>query len=154
MRRLLTIMAVAFLALVGIAAPSAAGGNSTLPAGTITPMAGPCGGSYSHIGHYAIASPARGYMDVYWSSSTRRNCLVVNHTGATWGVSLYTEARIRPSGHSWPSCPSSTGCDAGFYRYYAGPVYTPSGVDMSRRCLDIQGAVDWATSSRSRIHCG
>ena len=67
---------------------------------------------------------------------------------------LYTEAKIRPSGFSWPSCPSSTGCDGGFYRYYAGPVYTPSGVDMTHRCIDVSGVVDWASRSLSRIHCG
>lgn len=153
MRRLLAIMATALVALVGFAIPAAAGGNSTLPGARVA-ASSPCGSGYAHIGHYAIGSPALGYMDVYWSSGSKRNCLVVNHTSSTWGVSLYTQAQIRPSGYSWPSCPSSTGCDAGFYRYYAGPVYTPSGVNMSNRCLDIRGVVDWASGSRSRIHCG
>jgi len=119
-------------------------------------LAGPCGSSYAHIGHYAIGSSSQtiGYLDVYWSSSTKRNCLVTNHSGPTYGVSLYTEARIRPSGFSWPRCPSSTGCDGGFYRYYAGPVYTPAGVDMTHRCVDISGVVDWSSRSLSRIHCG
>ena len=79
---------------------------------------------------------------------------MTNHAGPTYGVRTYTEARIRPSGFSWPSCPSSTGCDGGLYRYYAGPVYTPAGVDMTNRCIDISGWVDWVSRSLGRIHCG
>lgn len=155
MRRLLAIMATVVVALLGFAAPASAGGPPTSSSDIVVPLAGPCGSSYRHVGHYAIgSSPALGFMDVYWSSTARRNCLVVNHSSATWGTSLYTQARIRPSGFSWPSCPSSTGCDAGFFRYYAGPVYTPQGVNMSNRCIDIQGAVDWSSASRTRIHCG
>jgi hypothetical protein len=153
-------MATVLVMTVGLTLPADAGGNSTLPPSKWTAVAalagGPCGSSYTHIGHYAIGSSTRtlGYLDVYWSSSSKRNCLVTNHSGSTYGVSLYTEARIRPSGFSWPGCPSSTGCDGGFYRYYAGPVYTPSGVDMTHRCIDVSGWVDWASRSLSRIHCG
>ncbi|MGH8774144.1 MAG: hypothetical protein ACRDWI_02895 [Jiangellaceae bacterium] len=156
MRRIIAVIATAFAVTMGLALPADAGGDSTLPPGTFAPLAGPCGSSYSHIGHYAIGSHSNplGYLDVYWSWSTKRNCLVTNHSGSTYGVSLYTEARIRPSGFSWPSCPSSTGCDGGFYRYYAGPVYTPAGVNMTRRCIDISGVVDWTSRSLSRIHCG
>src|SRR5699024_5308710 len=143
MRRLLAVVAVVIVSLLGMAAPSAAGGNSTVPSAAFMPQVGPCGSGYIHVGHYAIgSSPTLAHMDVYWSASASRNCLVVNHTSATWGLSMYTEARIRPSGSSWPTCPSSTGCDAGNYRYYAGPVYTPSGVSMANRCLDIQGTAD------------
>ncbi|TDE11521.1 hypothetical protein E1269_09425 [Jiangella asiatica] len=119
-------------------------------------MAGPCGSSYRHIGHYPISNGSQvlAYMDVYWSSTAKRNCLVTNHASPTYGVSLYTQATIRPSGYSWPSCPSSTGCDGGRYSYYAGPVYTPAGVDMSNRCLDITGVIDWAQRTLTRIHCG
>jgi hypothetical protein len=156
MRRLVIAAAIAVAVTFGLALPANAGGDSTLPQGRAALLAGPCGSSYTHIGHYAIGSGSQtlGYLDVYWSSSTRRNCLVTNHSGPTYGVSVYTEARIRPSGYSWPSCPSSTGCDGGFYRYYAGPVYTPAGVDMTRRCIDVSGVVDWSSRTLSRIHCG
>ena len=155
MRRFFTVIATALIATIGLASPAGAGGDSTLRSGMSALLAGPCGSSYNHIGHYAIGgSQPIGYLDVYWSPNTKRNCLVTNHSGPTYGVRLYTEARIRPSGSSWPSCPSSTGCDGGFYRYYAGPVYTPAGVDMSRRCIDISGVVDWSSRSLSRIHCG
>ncbi len=159
MKRLVAAVGAVFALLLGMATPAAAGGNSTLPEATdgrLSALAGPCGSSYTHIGHYPIpaSGTAYAYMDVYWSWSTKRNCLVVNHSGPTYGARLYTEARIRPSGSSWPSCPSSTGCDGGFFSYYAGPVYTPSGVDMTNRCIDISGWIDWRSRTLTRRHCG
>lgn len=155
MRRLLAIVAATLIPLVGFAAPAAADDMATTPERTIAPDSGICGSSYRHVGHYAVgSSPALGYMDVYWSRSQQRNCLVVSHSSATWGVSLFTQARIRPSGYSWPGCPSSTGCDAGHFSYYAGPSYTPAGFNMRGHCIDIRGSVDWSSASRTRIHCG
>lgn len=150
-----TAVTIAASVIMGVAPPATAGGNSTLPPGTMTTMAGPCGSSYTLIGHYPIRSSVTiGYLDVYWSWSTKRNCLVTNKSGPAYGVTTYTEARIRPSGYSWPSCPSSTGCDGGMYKFYAGPVYTPSGVDMTHRCVDLSGWVEWTQRSLSRVHCG
>jgi hypothetical protein len=156
MRRFFAVIAAALIVTIGLALPADAGDESSQLSNMSVLLAGPCGSSYNHIGHYPIGTGSQtlGYLDVYWSPSTKRNCLMTNHSGPTYGVRLYTEARIRPSGYSWPSCPSSTGCDGGFYRYYAGPVYTPAGVDMSRRCIDISGVVDWSSRSLSRIHCG
>lgn len=156
MKRLIAIFVVAFGMLLGFGGPAYAGGNSTLPDGMFSTMAGPCGGSYSHIGHYPIKASGTtvANLDVYWSWSTRRNCLVVNHAGPTYGDRLYTEARIRPTGYSWPNCPNSTGCDGGFYSYYAGPVYTPSGVDMTNRCVDISGWIAEHNRTLRKIHCG
>jgi hypothetical protein len=156
MKRLVAIAFAMFALIAGLATPAAAGGDSMLPDGKVSLMAGPCGSSYSWIGNYKIPSSGTTYaeMNVYWSSSTKRNCLTTNHAGSTYGVSLFTQARIRPSGSSWPSCPSSTGCDAGFYKYRAGPVYTPAGVNMSGRCIDINGVIDWRSRTVSRIACG
>jgi len=159
MKRIIATAMAAFGLLAALAMPATAGGNSTVPDAAeiqFSMMAGPCGSSYTHIGHYAIPASGTAYahMDVYWSWTTKRNCLVVNHAGPTYGVSLYTEARIRPSGYSWPSCPSSVGCDGGFYRYYAGPVYTPSGVNMTNKCVDISGWIDWRNRTLTKRHCG
>ncbi|WP_174257459.1 hypothetical protein [Phytoactinopolyspora alkaliphila] len=156
MKHVVVAVFAIFALLTGLATTAHAGGDSTLAPGHTTTLAGPCGSSYSHIGHHPItaSSTTVGHLDVYWSSSTKRNCLVTNHSGPTYGVRLFTEARIRPSGYSWPSCPSSTGCDSGFYSYYAGPVYTPAGVDMTNRCIDVTGTVDWTSRTRTRIHCG
>lgn len=159
MKRFFMVTVAAIAAIAAFAVPAHAGGNSTLPPETqaLTMMAGPCGSSYSHIGHYAIknnSGTTLAYLDVYWSWSTDRNCLVVNHSGPTYGERAYTEAKIRPSGRSWPSCPSSTGCDGGMYSYYAGPVYTPAGLDMTNRCVDISGTIGWFDRTLYRRHCG
>lgn len=156
MKRVFAIVLSVLALALGATVPAHAAGDSSVSPGVKITSGGPCGSSYSLIGHYAIGSSGTtlGYMDVYWSSSSRRNCMVTNHSSKTYGVSLYTQAMIRPTGYSWPSCPSSVGCDGAFYRYYAGPVYTPSGVDMSRRCLDMQGVIDWGSRTITRAHCG
>ena len=159
MKRLLATVVVTFGLVLGFGGTANAGGNSTLPDGMATIMAaggGPCGSSYTHIGHYPITAGGTTYahLDVYWSWSTRRNCLATNHYGSTYGVNLYTEAKIRPTGSGWPSCPSSVGCDGGFYSYYAGPVYTPYGVDMTNRCVDISGWIAEFKRTLTKKHCG
>jgi hypothetical protein len=158
MKRLIATVVVTLGLLLGFGGIAHAGGNSTLPDGTSSALSGggPCGSAYTHIGHYPIKSGGTtfAHLDVYWSWSSRRNCLVTNHYGSTYGVSLYTEAKIRPTGWSWPSCPNSTGCDGGFYSYYAGPVYTPSGVNMTNRCIDISGWIAEVNRTLTKIHCG
>jgi hypothetical protein len=166
MRRLVTTLGALAVLVVGMSAPATAGGDrATSSEDKVSVLAGgPCGSSYSHIGHYRIPRQTqyalRGYLDVYWSSTTKRNCLVTNKGGSTYGVGTYTYALIKPSGFVWPNCPSY-GCDKGVYFYYAGPVYTPSGKDMSNECIDISGGVSLTTStsglaSRTEfgIHCG
>lgn len=155
MKRLIACIVAVFAVTMGFAVPSQAGGNSTLPPGTITPLVGPCGSSYAHVGH--ITSGSTMALDVYYSSTAKRNCLVVNRAGSAYGVAGRTMARIRPAGFSWPAC-NSTGCDIGTYAFYAGPVYTPSGVDMSNRCINIWGEVTYAGNTQieitGNIHCG
>ena len=156
LKRIFATLSAALALTLGVALPAHAGGDSrVLRATNAAALSSPCGSSYALIGHYPIRGTVTvGYLDVYWSWNSKRNCLVTNHSGPTYGVSLYTEAKIRPSGFSWSSCPSSTGCDGGFYRYYAGPVYTSSGVDMTHRCIDVSGVIDWVSRSLTRIHCG
>jgi hypothetical protein len=145
--------------LMGLAVPASARARSTTLAGTVPTLAsGPCGSSYSHVGHYLVGNQATDeinmYLDVYYSSTAKRNCLVANHAGSAYGMALNSLAKIRPSGWSWPACPS-VGCDQGYYRYYAGPVYTPSGVDMSTRCIDVAGMAGIQTDKiLYNIHCG
>lgn len=147
-------------------APTHTGLHETQPARATTPtsseriapLAGPCGSSYVLLRSYPIYDDVfdklSGYHEVYWSSAAKRNCLVTSHSSRYWGVSINTKAAIRPSGWSWPRC-NSVGCDEGVYKYYAGPVYTPSGVDMSDRCIDITGFVGIQSHLQlQRIHCG
>lgn len=158
MNRILAALATAAVVTLGFAMPAQAGGNSapTPSVMSVTASSGSCGSTYTRVGHYPITASYQtiGYVDVYWSTTYNRNCLLTRHSSMTWGMNLWTGAVIRPSGYSWPRCPSSVGCDDGFYRYYAGPVFTPVGVDMTNRCIDVQGTIDWTTVTLTRIHCG
>jgi hypothetical protein len=145
--------------LMGLAVPASAQASSPTLTGTVSTLAGgPCGSSYTLVTHYPVGNQATDqinmYLDVYYSSTARRNCLVANHAGSAYGSNLYSLAKIRPSGWSWPACPS-VGCDQGYYTYYAGPVYTPSGVDMSTRCVDVAGMAGTQTDKiLYGINCG
>ncbi|MFC4334180.1 hypothetical protein [Salininema proteolyticum] len=133
-------------------------GSSTVQADEAGTLAGPCGSSYSHVGHHKITkSPygTVGHLDVYWSSSTKRNCLVVNGYGAAYG---YKDLKV-----AWlwddRGVGSPVAYDSGQYSYYAGPVYTPRGKDMTGKCISIQGRIDlpngtWVARRMERVHCG
>ncbi|MEV0646958.1 hypothetical protein AB0I28_17000 [Phytomonospora sp. NPDC050363] len=126
---------------------------------TATPAAavGPCGSSYSHIGHYAVNSGSQGtgaYIDVYWSSSAQRNCAVLNGTGKTYGSGARKGILIWANGYY-----DRYDQDDRDYKYYAGPVYTPSGINMSGRCINVEGIVEFpngeiAAGHRYNVHCG
>ena len=120
--------------------------------------AGPCGSGYVLVEEYSayndVTDKLELYADLYYSSSARRNCLIASHAGALYGKSAYTLASIWPAGYTEPSC-NSLGCDIGNYEYYAGPVYTPAGVDMSGRCVSFYAAVGANTYKVKRnVHCG
>ena len=157
-RSLASVVAIAAF-LMGLATPASAQASSTTLTGMVSTLAGgPCGSSYSLVTHYPVNSQATGeinmYLDVYYSSTAKRNCLVANHAGSAYGANLSSLAKIRPSGSAWPACPS-VGCDDGYYRYYAGPVYTPSGVNMSGRCVDVGGLAGIQTDKiLYGINCG
>jgi hypothetical protein len=128
---------------------------------SVSALAGQCGSSYNHVGQYNFTNSGAviGAVDVYYSSTEKRNCAVTSHKGDFYGVAARTRVKIRPSGWSWPGC-NSTGCDDGVYSYYAGPVYTPKGVNMSNRCIDFEGRIYSAGGllgggiGRSNRHCG
>jgi hypothetical protein len=125
---------------------------------TASPAAavGPCGSSYSHIDRYAINSATQGtgaYMDLYWSDSANRNCAVLNGTGKTYGFNGRKGILIYASGYY-----SQYDQDDRDYSYYAGPVYTPSGVNMSGRCVNLEGIVEFPNGEtvagyRYGVHC-
>ncbi|MBN6055177.1 hypothetical protein JYK22_24790, partial [Nonomuraea sp. RK-328] len=137
-RKLATVLAGAALAasttLVAGAAPAGA--------------AGPCGSTYSRVGVYAIKrgdGTRTGTLEVYYSSSSGKNCAL------TYGYGAYANTR------SWKGVTISRGDgtgkdpDAGHYETYAGPVY----VSASGQCIDVTGTVpDWVTLELNNVHCG
>ncbi|WP_157596577.1 hypothetical protein [Saccharomonospora saliphila] len=117
----------------------------------------PRSGGYVHVGHYPFGRGEVGAFDVYWSSTAKRNCLIVNRQNEAYGVPGDTYARIAPGGWDFPNCPD-VGCDSGYFSYYAGPAYTPAGVDMTHRCVDVSGLVELNGQNNFRgyygLNCG
>ncbi|KAI9148644.1 hypothetical protein HJFPF1_10685 [Paramyrothecium foliicola] len=111
---------------------------------SLVQAANPCGSGYVLVEEYPayndVTSKLEMYADLYYSSSAKRNCLVASHAGATYGKAALTLAAIWPANYAAPNCPSAL-CDSGTYSYYAGPVYTPAGVDMSGRCVNFDAAL-------------
>lgn len=109
---------------------------------------GPCGSSYSRVGVYAISrgdGTRTGTLEVYYSSSTGKNCAL------TYGYGAYANTT------SWKRVTISRGdgsgedTNAGHFKYYAGPVY----VSAAGQCIDVAGTVpDWVTRELNNVHCG
>ena len=141
------------------AAAVAMGLSAALVAPAPAQAAGLCGSGYTLVEHINqdndVSDVLEMYIDIYYSSSAKRNCLVVSHAGWTYGKPMYTLAVIRPTGAAWPAC-NSVGCDEGDdFKYFAGPVWTPAGVDMSHRCIDLDAEVGYNTHQELRgVHCG
>jgi hypothetical protein len=125
-------------------------------------LAGECGSSYSRVGTYNIEwdpyGTVVGKMEVYWSSATKRNCLITRAFGETTQYYSTKVARITVS------ATGASDVDNGLYLRKAGPVYTPAGYNMTGKCINITGksgvnvgsAVDVYLPARTinRIHCG
>lgn len=155
-RRAFFVAAAAIALAIGLVPTAAA--TSTTPAGGAGVLGGECGSSYKLVGLHPVGNQHTDkidlHMEVYYSSTAKRNCLISRHVGDAYGEKRDTMARIRPSGWAWPTC-QSVGCDRGNYAYYAGPVYTPAGVDMSNRCVDITGTAGIQVDKiLYKLHCG
>ncbi|GAA4928540.1 hypothetical protein HD597_004438 [Nonomuraea thailandensis] len=124
---------------------------TTTLAATATPAsaAGPCGSSYSRVGVYSIGVEKYGYrtgiLEVYYSSSTGKNCAL------TYGDGPYANTT------SWKGVVISRGdgsgkdADADNYKYYAGPVY----VSAPGQCIDVEGiSPSWTSVKLNNVHCG
>jgi hypothetical protein len=158
-RALSIVVATAALAVGLVPAATATSSTSAGGAGV---LGGECGSGYTLVGLHPVTNQATGrvdlHMEVYWSSATKRNCLIARHFGDSYGKFRNPSlAKIRPGqppGGVWPACPS-VGCDRGNYAFYAGPVYTPAGVDMTHRCVDIGGMAGIHTDLiLYGLHCG
>jgi hypothetical protein len=157
---ILSAAAVMFVALCSTSSAASTAEVASAPRATVaaTATANLCGSSYRLIDKYYKANDSSDRVDLeaalYYSASAKRNCLIVSHYGAWRGYKGSSLAMIRPHGSAWPKC-NSTGCDKGEYAYYAGPVYTPAGVDMSHKCVDFAGTTAYDTYIvKSKVHCG
>ncbi|MGW0807686.1 hypothetical protein [Nonomuraea sp. NPDC002799] len=114
--------------------------------------AGVCGSSYSLVGSYAIPATGTrvGTLEVYYSSSTGKNCALAVGYGSTYGVKNTKAVFIGIAG----STTGWTDSDDGSYEYYAGPVY----VYAPGKCITAQGVIfkgdDHDTRHLNSAHCG
>jgi hypothetical protein len=136
--KLATLLAGATLGCTALVAGAA-------PAGA----AGPCGSSYSRIGVYNIGIQKYGYrtgiLEVYYSSSTGKNCALVYGDGPYANTTSWKAVSIsRGDG-------SGKDSNAGNFKYYAGPVY----VSAPGQCIDVEGtSPDWTSTVLNNVHCG
>lgn len=135
-RKLVTLLAGAALASTTLVMGAA-------PAGA----AGPCGSSYSRVGVYPIPKTGTrtGTLEVYYSSSTGKNCALAYGYGSNYGTTTWKGVSIsRGDGTGYS-------VDADYYQYYAGPVY----VSAPGQCIDVTGSVVAGKStSLNNVHCG
>jgi hypothetical protein len=112
-------------------------------------QAADCSGSLS--AHLAIRDPNTnnllGSLDLYYSSSTGRNCARTNSSSLTYGkaktmhVKLYRCAQTAPSSRCDVTAQAADGPRT--YSYYAGPVslYAPN------NCIRAEGSVNWGSQA-------
>ncbi|MCF6473163.1 spore-associated protein A [Nonomuraea sp. MG754425] len=110
---------------------------------------GPCGSSYNRVGVYNIGVDKYGYrtgvLEVYYSSSTGKNCALTYGDGPYANTTSWKGVIIsRADG-------SGRDSDAGEYQYYAGPVY----VSAPGQCIDVEGVSPaWTVTTLNDVHCG
>jgi hypothetical protein len=153
MRRLVTrvLTAAACLTFVGGAATTSAGASE------MTAQANVCGSSYVKIDTYPIkyGTATYGNIELYYSATAKRNCALTVGVGATYGWKGYKSIEICPIDTDITFC----GMDSGYFLYYAGPVYTRQGHDMSEWCVDVVGMIQHpngtsADNLKENVHCG
>lgn len=143
-RRVLSIVAAALLA---------AGGIVSVP--VAASAAGPCGSTYGLVRSYpmyhVVNGDIRGYLSIYYSSYTGKNCAVATAAGIEVGVSRYRSVGIEIAGTN------NMKFDGDCYSRYAGPVYTP----ISRgRCITAWAFFNTTGGSKlaerwvTNAHCG
>lgn len=85
-----------------------------------------CGGT---LVNYEPARNAAGQkvgeIALYYNAANGNNCVVFNHSGPTWGVSLYTYIALHdcgPTGSTQGATCTLKSKDANYYLYRAGPI--------------------------------
>ncbi|MEV3927702.1 hypothetical protein [Actinomadura coerulea] len=134
-RRTLATLACSVLASTGLVV-------NTTPASASSP----CGSAYSLIDVYALKNSAgtrKGTLELYYSSSSRKNCVLTYGYGAWANTKNFKLAGIARYGQTFIS-------DRGDYVYYAGPVY----LYAPGSCISVVGYVDDATGAWGPVHCG
>ncbi|MGN9840137.1 hypothetical protein ACTMTI_18635 [Nonomuraea sp. H19] len=110
-----------------------------------------CGSSYTKVGSYAIPQTGTrvGTLEVYYSSSTGKNCALAVGYGSTYGVKNTKAVYIGLAGPGVPWADDNSGS----FEYYAGPVY----VSAPGKCIAVQGVIFKGSTHYTRhldsVHC-
>jgi hypothetical protein len=147
---LTTLAVLAILSIGGASPVGAASGN--------------CAGSLVESRNLNVAGEKVGELDVYYDSSTGKNCARMNHAGSTWGKPLMTRVWIGICSETTPgnkTChydPNTDAVDKDVYSYYAGPATTKT--SARGRCIAASGYL-WIDGTRYAVgtdpwvgHCG
>lgn len=143
------------LTAVATAATAISAGLLAMPSTASAATVGSCGSGYGKVGSYPVTRAwegTAGYIDVYYSSYTGKNCAITRPISSLSGK----------AGNIWVCIDSPIGardCDGhgANYRYYAGPVY----VYARGTCIDVRGGLNRRpgdnepfTGGAQNVHCG
>ncbi|MFE9119621.1 hypothetical protein [Streptomyces sp. NPDC007172] len=135
-----------------VAVLTAALAVTAVPSANAATAASACGSSYSLVGHYPLkpyiaqAPSVGGYLDIYYSSGTGKNCAVAYPTSAQQSRTTSISVSLRIANGTWEG-------DAGPYHSYAGPVY----VSARGTCIDALGDIEAGYTYHGGFyggHCG
>ncbi|SRR5579884_384239 len=102
--------------------------------------ASPCSGSLISTNSITSNRAEIGELDVYYDSSTGKNCAITQSGNQSWGVrkSMTVFLSIcQQAGPGWGCNPSVF--DSGNYSYYAGPV----SLSARGQCIEATGSIQW-----------
>lgn len=103
--------------------------------------ASPCSGSLISTKGITSNGTAIGELDVYYDSSTGKNCAITQAGGPSWGIKkemTVSLAICHKTGPSW-NCDPGVNVDPGNYYYYAGPV----SLGARGQCIMAEGGIFW-----------
>jgi hypothetical protein len=152
----------AVLAAATVSVAALAGTVATAP--TAAAATSLCGSTYAYVGKHAMTKVSGregprtgGYVYVYYSAKTKKNCAISKPApalrGRSWGLGVGLHSPTYRDGES-------DGYARGqVYTRWAGPVYVKS----PRACINVVGDMNTGTPghvrahyevSKKRVHCG
>ncbi len=107
------------------------------PASAMSLPSGSCGSGYTKVATYNMISYTEspsvgGYVSVYYSAATGRNCAIARPITTWAGQNTGLTVCIELANGTRESCDGAPEHD---YRYYAGPVY----VTAPHTCINVYG---------------
>jgi hypothetical protein len=141
---------------VATAATAISAGLLAMPSTANAATVGSCGSSYGKVGSYPITRSwegTAGYIDVYYSSASGKNCAISRPIPSLSGKAGHLWVCIERSPYGGRDCDGIQDN----YRYYGGPVYTYA----RNSCIDVWGGMHRRPGDNEpfnggafKAHCG